>query len=464
MSRILTAWNFAKRVNSLLMPKVAGVEYAVSLKDSCSLDTPVFLLNTNEFPYNYLNFQNQYYWVTDVKYVRNNLMEISASIDVLATYRNDILSTSQHVIRSSSDGNVNIVDTMFSTDLRKESAKVSGTLNGLSNDGIYVVIVAGTGGGSNVSGFTKAYGVSASRLRELANNLYTLDEKAIETLSRIFLSPFSSIVSVFWCPYNITSFGGGDEAITLGNVTLDVNGEVIVQRVHTESVTLAIPKRYGDWRDFQLSEYELFLPCVGYIPISSRDIYGMTSITVELSQDILSGGIAYRVFGEKSDNRVVIGMYGGNAAVTLPLGQNSNIGNLGNSFWSWIGKNLGTLSSGFAALFNFSGIGSTYVPGVYRGGENTEVYIGGTPTASGSFSSIASIEFGTSIELYVSRMSTSENPENANAIYGKPCGITKKLSEFSGYCQTINACVGVAGELSHNQKINAFLNGGVYIE
>lgn len=115
-------------------------------------------------------------------------------------------------------------------------------------------------------------------------------------------------------------------------------------------------------------------------------------------------------------------------------------------------------------MSNFAGIGSSYIPSVNRQGENTEVYIGGTPSASGSYSSISAIEFGTDIELYVSRMNTSENPMNANSVFGRPCGLTKKLSELSGYCQTINACVGVAGELSHNQKINAFLNGGVFIE
>lgn len=464
MSRILKVWKFAKKVNSLAIPSDSGVEFEINLKESCSMDNPTFLLSVEEFPYNYILYNNVYYWVTDTRYIRNNLMEISASIDVLATYRHDILNATQHIARSSSAGNGNIVDTMFSSNLAKESAKVSGSLNGLSSDGTYVVIVAGTGGGSNASGFTKAYGMSAARLRELANNLYTLDDTAIDTLARIFLSPFSSIVSVFWCPYNITSFGGGDEAVTVGNVTLDVNGNAIVQRVHKESITITIPGRYGDWRDFQLSEYELFLPCVGYVPISPRDIYGMTTMTIEASEDILSGGIAYRVFAENPDNRVVIGIYGGNTAVTLPVGQNNNIGNGGTSFWSWIGKNLGTLSSGIAALANFTGIDSTYIPGVYREGENTEIYIGGTPSASGSFSSIATIEFGTDVELYVSRMNTSETPENANSIFGKPCGITKKIGELSGYCQTINACVGVAGELSHNQKINAFLNGGVYIE
>lgn len=464
MSRNLTAWTFAKRVNSLLIPSTTGADFEINLKESCSLDAPVFLLSANTFPYNYLKFEGKYYWVSDTKYIRNNLMEVSASIDVLASYREKILESTQHIARSSSAGNINIADTMFPSNLIKESAKVSASVNGLEKDGVYVVIVAGTGGGSNVSGFTKAYGMSASRLRELANNLYTLDDDTLQILSKIFLSPFSAIVSVFWCPYNITAFGGGDEAITLGNVTLDVNGDAIVQRVHKDTVTLTIPGRYGDWRDFQLSDHELFLPCIGYIPISSRDIYGMTTITVECSQDILGGGIAYRVFAENSDNRVVIGMYGSNTAVTLPVGQNNNIGNGGTSLWSWIGKNLGTLSSGVAALMNFTGTESSYIPGLYRQGASTDIYIGGTPSASGSYSSIASIEFGTDIELYISRMNTSENPANANAIFGMPCGITRKLGDLSGYCQTINACVGIAGELSHNQKINALLNGGVYIE
>ena len=464
MSRKLTAWKFAKKVNSLLIPDTAGVEFSVNLKDSCSMDTPVFLLSVNEFPYNYLNFNNQYYWVIDTKYVHNNLMEISANIDVLATYRSEILNTTQHVVRSSSNGNPDIVDTMLSSDLTIESAKVSGSVNALAKDGVYILNVAGTGGGDNVSGFTKAYGMSAARLRELANSIYTLDAEVIDTLARIFLSPFSSIVSVFWCPFNVTSFGGGEEAISVGNVTLDVNGDAIVQRVHKESVILTIPGLRGDWRDFQLTQFELYLPCVGFIPVSARDIYGMSNITVECSLDILSGGISYRVTANNADNLIVIGIYGANSSVTLPIAQNNNIGNGGTSFWSWIEKNLGTLSSGWTALTNFTGISGSYIPGVYRQGENTEVYIGGTPSASGSYSSISAIEFGTDIELHVSRMNTSENPINANSIFGRPCGLTKKLNEFSGYCQTINACVGVAGESSHNQKINAFLNGGVYIE
>lgn len=464
MSRKLQAWKFAKRVNSTAIPESAGVEYDILLKESCSLDTPVFLLNVNDFPCNYIFFEGKYYWLTDRKYVRNNLMEISANIDVLASYRAEILDTSQHIVRSTSNGNNDIVDTMLSSDLTIDSAKVAGTVNALAKDGVYVLNVAGTGGGDNVSGFTKAYGMSADRLRVLANSIYTLDNKTIDTLARIFLSPFSSIVSVFWCPFNITSFGGGEEAIAVGNVTLDVNGNAIVQRVHAETVILTIPGLHGDWRDFQLTQFELYLPCVGLVPISARDIYGMSNISVECSLDILSGGISYRVMANNADNRVMIGIYGANSAVNLPIAQNNNIGNGGTSLWSWIGKNLGTLSSGWAALSNFTGIESSYIPGLYRQGENTEVYIGGTPSASGSYSSISAIEFGTDIELYVSRMNTSENPMNANSIFGRPCGLTKKLSELSGYCQTINACVGVAGELSHNQKINAFLNGGVYIE
>ena len=464
MSRKLKAWKFAKRVNSLAIPESAGAEYNILLKESCSLDAPVFLLSVNDFPCNYLFFEGKYYWLTDTKYIRNNLMEISANIDVLASYREEILNTTQHIARSTSNGNNDIVDTMLPSDLTIESAKVAGTVNALAKDGVYILNVAGTGGGDNVSGFTKAYGMSADRLRVLANSIYTLDNKAIDTLAKIFLSPFSSIVSVFWCPFNITSFGGGEESIAVGNVTLDVNGDAIVQRVHAETVILTIPGLRGDWRDFQLTQFELYLPCVGLVPVSARDIYGMSNISVECSFDILSGGISYRVMANNDDNRVVIGIYGANSAVTLPIAQNNNIGNGGTSLWSWIGKNLGTLSSGFAALSNFTGIESSYIPGLYRQGESTEVYIGGTPSASGSYSSISAIEFGTDIELYVSRMNTSENPMNANSVFGRPCGLTKKLSELSGYCQTINACVGVAGELSHNQKINAFLNGGVYIE
>ena len=63
MSRKMKAWKFAKRVNSLAIPESAGVEYDILLKESCSLDTPVFLLNTNDFPYNYLFFEGKYFLI-----------------------------------------------------------------------------------------------------------------------------------------------------------------------------------------------------------------------------------------------------------------------------------------------------------------------------------------------------------------------------------------------------------------
>ena len=466
MAKNLDVWKFAKRVNSLKVPGTADATFSVCLKESCSLDNPVFVLSTNGFDYNYMAYDNKFYWVTEKRYIRNNLMEISGAIDVLATYRSEILATRQHVARSSSSGKKDIVDTMYSTLLSKTSFHTSASIKAMSKGGIYVVIVAGTGGGSNVSGFTKAYGMSASRLRDLAENMYSLDDDALNILSKVFLSPFNAITSVFWCPFDISSFGGGDDAIVLGNVMLDTNGNAIVNRSHREQVTLNISGSYGDWRDLTCRDVQLYLPCVGTVPISANDIYGMSTITVDVSQDILSGGIAYRVYAETGDNRVLIGSYGANTAVSIPIGQNNNIGNGGTSFWSWIGKNASTIASGFTALTNrgFNTMwgensGKTSVPS-----ENATVFVGGTPSASGSFSSIASIEFGIDVELFTSRMDISEAPNNANDIFGRPCGMTAVLNTLTGYCQTINACVGVAGELGHNNAINAFLNGGVYIE
>lgn len=74
----------------------------VLLKRDTSILRPVLLVNSAQdiftFNYMYISEFSRYYFIDDIRSVHDNLWEISAHVDVLETYKNQILSN-QAVIR-----------------------------------------------------------------------------------------------------------------------------------------------------------------------------------------------------------------------------------------------------------------------------------------------------------------------------------------------------------------------------
>lgn len=87
-----------------------------SLKSSTSILTPVILfdgsLPTN---INYMTIPtfNRKYFIDDIKSVRNELFEISAHVDVLTTYANEIKALECIIARQQNDWNLYLDDGSF---------------------------------------------------------------------------------------------------------------------------------------------------------------------------------------------------------------------------------------------------------------------------------------------------------------------------------------------------------------
>ena len=110
MSHTIYAGKIAKRKNSTLQPALSA-SFDVLLKTPTSLHTPTFTINATSFDYNYLKWGDRYYFVTDVVSRNNSLWEVSAVCDVLATYKADILASTQFVCYSSHNSNTWLPDT-----------------------------------------------------------------------------------------------------------------------------------------------------------------------------------------------------------------------------------------------------------------------------------------------------------------------------------------------------------------
>lgn len=85
-----------------------------TLRDSTSITSFSVLIErttTPDFNYVYIPVFNRYYYVTDITSVRNNLWEISLSVDVLMSYKDAILNCSAVVDRNEFDYNPLLIDT-----------------------------------------------------------------------------------------------------------------------------------------------------------------------------------------------------------------------------------------------------------------------------------------------------------------------------------------------------------------
>lgn len=104
-----TFYTTAKRHNSTAAPS-GGSNMEVILKDGSDLLTPTFKINYSGVPsWSMMRFEGRYYFITDIASVRQDLWEISAAVDVLATYKSDIIGSNQFVTYANVN-NVEIVD------------------------------------------------------------------------------------------------------------------------------------------------------------------------------------------------------------------------------------------------------------------------------------------------------------------------------------------------------------------
>ena len=88
---------FAKRRNSTKQPTSFTDVRTVNLKEGTSEDRPTFILAGDLFGYNYVIWGTKYYFIVDIVSLHNGLTEVSCILDVLATYKAEILASTQYV-------------------------------------------------------------------------------------------------------------------------------------------------------------------------------------------------------------------------------------------------------------------------------------------------------------------------------------------------------------------------------
>ena len=102
----ITLYKTKSESNKINKTLTSSMSFTGTLKDECSVLNPtIFIESENLSDYNYLYIKefNRYYFINDIKNVRNNIWSITGEVDVLYTYKDKILSLPLILEKSEND-------------------------------------------------------------------------------------------------------------------------------------------------------------------------------------------------------------------------------------------------------------------------------------------------------------------------------------------------------------------------
>ena len=96
-----------------------------------------------DFNYMYISEFDRYYFIDDIRSTHNNIWEISAHVDVLETYKDQILSNQAVIRRQTNKFNTYLNDPEWKVYADENVVAYKFTQTGLNKDMKFVLAVAG---------------------------------------------------------------------------------------------------------------------------------------------------------------------------------------------------------------------------------------------------------------------------------------------------------------------------------
>ena len=484
MSISVTFSNGSKRDNSTKQLTMTATHNCV-FKNGCSMLSPTLLLeiNSSTFPdYTAFKIEDRYYKVTDIRSVRDNLFEVSGEVDVLATYKSNILATTAYVIYDSTS-NSELPDNRLPIKTSKNVSVATTACPLVPDSGCYILSLTGS------NGTTGVYKASDSELAALIDDVASIKNNlfnpptaptppvpptsggapeeiqfvgemleyfvdCIKWIIDFFKYPISQLFGTGHIPENIreckfipfnrgTTYG--PNRIYLGTFETQVSlGKLNTFTIH-DSATVSIPWQANDYRRRSpYTDIYLYIPYIGMTKISSENLVGQTSITLDYTLSLRDGSLLVTV----SSGGEIIGQYPGNVAISVPVGI-SNIN---------APKAAQALISGAvnAAAKNLGGIG---MAALQFGDAITPNY-----SCIGGLDGSASTAANQNITCYTVFHDTIVAPNSALQTIGSPSMCPKSLATLTDYVQTMSASVDGSMTADERRRINNLLDNGIYIE
>ena len=484
-------YTFAKKKNSTARPASNPTMYVCTLKEGCSVISPTIgldlgrLTSPSSFNYAYISDFSRYYYIKDW-YWENGLWWANLHVDVLSSYRTEILNTPAYILRASKSYNGNIIDNMYpalstGTEYKFDWPTTSKTpwVTNFSG-GFYIIGIINSDNNSlsPVSYYAfqrpqyeafKSFLLSDTNWTDISSTNPDLGDVLYKSL----FNPFQYIVSANWFPFSFdTTWGTLIQGIKFGWWTLPnlycyqldeykhiMSGQLQSQE-HPQASNRGIFLNTAPF-----TRYTLYAPPFGEFDLDGSIIINGTynesiirkyvNIYCKITVDFLSGDGLLQVEVEKSNERRIILQSLTKVAIPIQVNQiSANIESSGN-IMQMLG---GAAITSFPVLFGDKSYGS--IGGMVNGILNGAMSAVSQPKSIGSNGSLCTLQRDFCL---VTRYFTVVDDDLADK--GRPLCLTSALTNlYPGYVLTSMAHVSISGFEEEITTINNYLDGGVYLE
>lgn len=478
---------FTKKRNSTKQPQSLSDQKTVTLKESCSQDRPVFICTGNNFNYNYCMWDSKFYFIDEIVSLKNNLIEIHCIMDPLATYKTEILASTQYVSYSSQSGGSWLPDTRIPVLKSTQTSRSSASLASLFNTtGFYVLSATGKEGccmyaldKGQLDALIDSINTWADDLMDyivndqgnygydfstVENALESVGKMSIQTgvIGNAYANAPQCIRSCIWVPFFASPFVSSGAQLYLGNFDTGLHPFTVKASPATGQASVSIPWIHSDWRRMYDDVY-LYLPLAGMIKLSGDSLTNVLSLSIEYSATASDGVVAYTV---KAGGNV-IGTFGGQCSANYPIGinQQASAGEIIQSIVAGSEKmvNAAINSSISPVSMAASGVGVA-LEGVAAAYDTVNVANSTHPSTIGGVGGGAGSGLDLNIQCYVVSHDTVIAPADMKDTMGLPTMQPMSLATLTGFCQCANAHVDAPATAGELDAIDYYLNSGFFIE
>lgn len=354
-----TFYQFAKRPNSTKRPS-GGQGFGIDLKAPCNIIDPEIKIATQSDPtvfnYCYLPTFSRYYWVKNWTY-SDGLWTASLTVDTLASYREQIGSATEYVVRSSAKYDGTISDGLYPATAKVQSVTTSfqGGFAETISGGFFVIGFIAKA--ANSIGAITYVVMTPGNAKKLSAKLLTdvsylsIDNSEIsDNLTKILFNPYQYIVSCNYFPFNIAELTAHLPLVAKINVgwwSVDVPGWILGENNNNfkKSVSVTVPKHpqaatRGEYCNVApYTDYTIYLQPFGVIPLDASKMWGAATLSIQYEADLFTGDSVLRIF--TNGNQLVY-------ETTAKLGVSVQLSNINFGIPSGSG---GLLQTGIAAAF-----------------------------------------------------------------------------------------------------------------
>ena len=503
----VTFYSFAKRSNSTAQPDAgAGTVLTCQLKEECNMVTPVLIINavpTGLNPiwnYAYIPGFNRYYFINDWRW-KNGVWESYLNCDVLASFKTEIGSLSEYVVRAASEYNGQVVDLQYPTtaETRVDATMLTNRFQSVYAGGYYILGVISCDS-RNAMGAVTYYQMSADQFADfkayILSEDFLGDQDLLESvvldvipkdLLKTLYNPFSYIVTCLWLPFPMSEYISSlktevpiyfgwwspkDDGTNIKGYLLNANGYV---RTTSERIAVAgHPQRFdrGVFLDHApFVDRMLYYPPFGSIPINDDSIIGGDFIRIELTVDMVLGDGVLTVYHDRPigqdqyNNLGVIARMSAPLAVPIQIAQTTvdYMGSamaIGTNAAQGIGKSFINAAKKDTGIFGFlsEGIGGSISAGIAAIGDVIQNPVGQVQT-SGSNGSVA--QYSTH-PYFIEKWRIVADDDNAQK--GRPLCAVRTLNTLSGFIMVDSPDVRISCFETERQQIVNFLESGFFYE